>query len=291
MSLAAELYLFNQNLILSASERFERHTNEFYDVPLFPWLPPTPQGKIERREQTSQFGFRWHPLSFATVKGNWGNYYRLPTFLELFGNLGSVTGRADLESEEGLNRDIGLILHAEQLGRFREIFFEAVYLDNEADNLILFFPNSQRTSRPTNIGSASITGWELSLAGLVMEQFLLSGNYTLLRTEDTSDIPYYNGNQLASRPRHEAAFSLSFIREKINLTYEIHHIGANFLDRANFNEVPARNIHSLVLKLDTPLKGLSFTAEGRNLSDNRISDLGGFPLPGQVFYSTLSYEH
>ena len=128
-------------------------------------------------------------------------------------------------------------------------------------------------------------------AGLVMEQFLLSGNYTLLRTEDTSDIPYYNGNQLASRPRHEAAFSLSFIREKINLTYEIHHIGANFLDRANFNEVPARTIHSLVLKLDTPLKGLSFTAEGRNLSDNRISDLGGFPLPGQVFYSTLSYEH
>ncbi len=290
VSLAAELYLFNQNLILSAGERFERHTNEFYDVPLFPWLTPTPQGKINRREQTSQFGFRWHPISFATIKGNWGNYYRLPTFLELFGNLGSVTGRADLEPEEGLNRDIGVILHAEQLGRFREIFFEAVYLDNEADNLILFFPNSQHTSKPTNIGSATIKGLELSLSGLVMEQFHLSGNYTLLHTEDTSDIPYYNGNQLASRPRHEAAFSIGFIRGKMNITYELHYIGANFLDRANFNEVPARNIHSLVLKLNTPLKGLSFTAEGRNLSDNRISDLGGFPLPGRVFYSTLSYK-
>ncbi|NIO02234.1 MAG: TonB-dependent receptor [Candidatus Latescibacteria bacterium] len=291
LSLAGELYLMNQTLVLSAAERFEGHTNEFYDEPRFPWLPPSPQGKITRNARTPHLGFRWQPMSFVTFKGNWGKYYRLPTFLELFGNLGSVTGSSTLEPEWGLNRDIGLIIASDKIGFLRRLFFEAVYLDNEVDNLILFFPNSQHTSKPVNIGSAVIKGWEISCSSFITDRFGLSGNYTRLDTEDTSSIPFYKGNQLASRPENEFALFFDWIHAKWKVTYELHYIGANFLDRANLQEVPAREIHNVVVRIDMPVDGLSITAEGRNITDNRVSDVSGFPLPGRTLYTTLSYKY
>jgi iron complex outermembrane receptor protein len=56
-------------------------------------------------------------------------------------------------------------------------------------------------------------------------------------------------------------------------------------------EIPSRKIHNVILKIDTPLKGVFVTAEGRNLTDNRVSDVHGFPLPGRTFYATLSYQY
>ncbi|MFH1755441.1 MAG: TonB-dependent receptor, partial [Candidatus Latescibacterota bacterium] len=277
--------------VLSATERMEGHRNEFYDDPMFPWLPPTPQGKVEDKQSTPNFGVRWQLTSFATFKANWGRYYRLPTFLELFGNLGSVTGSSALEAEEGINRDIGVILAKDRAGHFRRLFFEAVYLNNRVDNLILFFPNSQYTSKPVNIGSAYIKGWELSCSGAFQQWLQLSGNYTRLDTEDTSDIPYYNGNQLAGRPENEFSLLLDWLHARWKIGYEYHYIGNNFIDRANMREIPSREIHNLVVKIHTPLEGLSLTAEGRNITGNRISDINGFPLPGRTFYTTLSYQY
>lgn len=291
LSLGSELHLLKQTLVLSAAERFEGHSNEFYDDPRFPWLPPTPQGKIEHSERTPNFGFRWRMTTYATLKGNWGKYYRLPTFLELFGNLGSVTGSSTLEPEHGLNRDIGVILSQDKLGFLRSAFLEVVYLNNVVDNLILFFPNSQYTSKPMNIGAARIRGWELSFTSTLRERLRLSGNYTRLDTEDTSDIPYYRGNQLAGRPQDEFSLFIDWLHARGKIGYEHHYIGENFIDRANMQEIPSRRIHNLVVRVDTPLKGLSVTAEGRNLTGNRISDINGFPLPGRTFYATLSYQY
>jgi iron complex outermembrane receptor protein len=289
--IGGELYLLKQSLVLTAAERFQGHSDEFYQEPRFPWLPPTPQGKFERDERTPNFGFRWRATSFATVKGNWGRYYRMPTFLELFGNLGSVTGSSDLEPEEGVNRDVGLILSQEKLGFLNGVFLEVVYLNNKVDNLILFFPNSQHTSKPKNIGAARISGWEVSFSSSFRERLRLSANYTRLDTEDTSDIPYYNGNQLAGRPANEFALYLDWLHRQGKIGYELHYIGANFIDRANMKESPSRKIHNLILKFDTPLNGLSVTGEGRNLANDRISDVSGFPLPGRTFFATLSYQY
>ena len=37
--------------------------------------------------------------------------------------------------------------------------------------------------------------------------------------------------------------------------------------------------------------GASLTLEGRNLTDNRISDVNGFPLPGRSYFVTLGYRN
>jgi iron complex outermembrane receptor protein len=287
LSISSDARPLGDRLVLTLGGRFERYTSEFYEEAPFPWMPPTPTGRVTSTEQTPQAGFRWHLLPCLSLKGNWGRYHRIPTFLELFGNLGSVTGNPDLEPERGTNRDIGILLRADRFLMLDDPFLELVYLDNEIENLILFFPNSQYTSIPVNIGSASIRGLEASFSGSVRELLALSGNYTLLAGRDTGPIPYYNGNRLAGRPVHQASGRIEFIKTQWKAGYELHYIGSNYLDQANMIEVHARTIHNLLIELS--LRGASVSFEGRNLGDDRISDVNGFPLPGRSFYATISY--
>jgi iron complex outermembrane receptor protein len=282
--------LISQTLILSAAQRWVQHTNEFWDDAPFPWLPPSPRGIHTSDNRAPSAGFRWTPVRALMVKGNIGRYQRLPTFLELFGNLGTVTGSVDLEPETGLNRDLGAVVNLGRHGWLTRLYVEAVYLDNEATNLILFFPNSQQTTKPVNIGSARIRGWEFSFAAGLGANVNISGNYTRLDTEDTSDIPYYKGNELAGRPRDDAALAASYRARWWGATWEAHYISANFLDRANMQEIPARGIHNAIAQAFTPVPGLSFSVEVRNVADNRVHDVSGFPLPGRSIYTTLSYK-
>jgi iron complex outermembrane receptor protein len=286
-TISGDLFLLDQNLVLSVTQRFLSQTTEFYDPPQLLGLPPSPQGKTRRNAQTPRLGFRWHPMSVLTFKGNWGRTFRQPTMLELFGNIGSVTGAAGLEPEEGENRDIGVVLALDAAGALRDVFVEVVYLDNEIDNLILFFPNSQFTSRPTNIGSARILGWEVSVSTLLFNRLRFAGNYTHLDARDTGPIPFYNGNELPGRPRDDVTLLLDYVRARWDVSYELNWIGRNYLDPANLRPVPAREIHNLALRLGLFTGWASLTGEVRNITNNQISDVNGFPLPGRSFYMTF----
>lgn len=290
LSFSGDLWLLGERVVITAGTRHQWHENEFYDEPHFPWLPPTPQGTTTHHEQTPNAGFRIHPTSFVTIKGNWGRYYRLPTFFELFGNLGTVTGDSDLENEEGLNRDIGLIFSADRFWIFERPFLELVYLYNEVDNLILFYPNSQYTVQPRNIGSAAIEGFECAVCWGFSPSITVSGNYSYLDATDTSPIPHDNGNKLAGRPAHEASCMVELDRPRWSIAYDLHYIGSNYLDRANRKEVPSRNIHNLVLSIKLRELGVLFMLEGYNLGDNQISDVSGYPLPGRSLYTTLKFS-
>jgi iron complex outermembrane receptor protein len=286
----AELYLFDQSLVVSFTGRVEHQANEFYDAAPAIGLPESPRGRYSETYTNPAAGLRWRATRHVTLKANAGRYHRLPTFLELFGNVGAVTGNAALEPERGVNRDVGAVVAVDKLGPLSGVFLEAVALYNEVDALILYFPNSQRTSRPVNIGAAAIRGAELSAAAEAGRAFSIALNYTFLDTEDTGDIPYYSGNRLPSRPRHLLNAALTCRRRDWQLCYELHHLGSNYLDRANTELALRRTMHDLIL--DRRLgAGFSVTLEGRNLTDERVSDVGGFPLPGRLFYTTLGYRY
>ncbi|MFQ5510980.1 MAG: TonB-dependent receptor [Candidatus Krumholzibacteriia bacterium] len=288
-AVSTDVFVHPLGLVLTASARYESQTTEFYDPPLFPWLPPTPQGRVTRSEHSPRYGLRWLATPNLTVKANWGRYFRRPTILELFGNTGSVTGSAGLEPEVGLNRDAGFVLSLEKPWWLERLFLETVYVDNRVDNLILFFPNSQLTSRPENISASRTRGWEFSFSALI-DRFHVAGNYTRMDSEDTGPIPFYRGNELPGRPANESALFVDYAAGRWKLSYELHRIGKNFLDPANRQTVPAREIHNAAMRL-SPLGGaLSLTVEGRNLADRRIGDVNGFPLPGRSFFATLTYK-
>ncbi len=290
-SASAEFGLAGERLFVTGGLRHEWSRSEFYDKPLFPWLPPVPQGPVEREETTPSVGFRAGPAKWLTIKGNWGRHYRLPSFFEMFGNSGTVTGSPGLEPERGTNRDIGIVCSAGRLWKIERPRLEVVYLDNELEGLILFFQNSQHTIRPRNIGSATIRGFELSASGLIAGALRLSCNYTHLDSKDTSPIPYYNGNELPGRPRHEAALSSELFSRRWSVTWEFHYMGSNYLDRANLAPSGERRIHDLILVLRSPGHGISLSFEGHNLGDERIYDVSGFPLPGRSLFATIGYSN
>ncbi len=290
-SLGADVYLARQTLVLTATGRFERHVDEGFSAPALPSVPPSPEGRVVRTVESPGAGARWHPVSRLSVKGNVGRYHRLPTFLELFGNTGSVTGSADLRPEAGVNRDLGVVINLSRSGVFRSVFVEVSRFDNEVENLILFFPNSQFTSKPANIGSARIRGWEISTAAAIGDRLEFAAGYTNLDTEDTSDIPYYRGNELPSRPAHDVHASMFYRRGPLRMGYELHAISSNWLDRANLRATPSRVLHGALVTLRTPVDGLSLSLDARNLTDERVTDVAGYPLPGRAVFSTLTYRY
>ncbi len=288
-SASAEFGMIGDRLFVTGGLRHEWSLSEFYDDPYFPWLPPVEQGPVERDETTPSAGFRAAPAKWLTIKGNWGKHYRLPSFYEMFGNSGTVTGSPGLEPEKGTNMDIGIVCSGDRLWKISRPRFEAVYLDSELEGLILFFQNSQYTVKPRNIGSATIRGFELSASGLIAGTLRASLNYTRLDSRDTSPIPYYNGNELPGRPRNEASLSTELFRRRWSVTWEFHYMGSNYLDRANLAPSGERKIHDLILVLRSPAHGISLSLEGRNLSDQRIYDVSGFPLPGRTLFATIGY--
>jgi iron complex outermembrane receptor protein len=290
-SASADLGLIGERLFVTGGLRREWSRSEFYEDPPFPWLPPVEQGPIARDETTPSAGFRAAPARWLTIKGNWGKHYRLPSFYEMFGNSGTVTGSPGLEPEKGTNRDVGIVCSGERLWKIARPRFEAVYLHSEMEGLILFFQNSQYTVKPRNIGSATIRGFEFSASGLVAEFLRLSANYTRLDSKDTSPIPYYNGNELPGRPRDEANLSTEIFQRRWSVTWEFHYMGSNYLDRANLVPAGERKIHDLILVLRSPAHGISLSLEGQNLTDERIYDVIGFPLPGRSFFATIGYSN
>ncbi|MFQ5675131.1 MAG: hypothetical protein ACE5G1_04480 [bacterium] len=60
----------------------------------------------------------------------------------------------------------------------------------------------------------------------------------------------------------------------------------NYLDRANQRLTHSRQIHNVGISIKAKSQW-SLTIEAKNLSDDRIEDIFGFPLPGRAYFMTL----
>lgn len=291
LGLSDEAYLFGERVVITPQLLYTYLHHDFGGN-----LPFT-NGEIEAPDDTDylspQIGARVALTDTLLLKANLGRYYRFPNFSELFGDRGGVVGTPDLEPEESVNTDIGLAYRRPKLNPaglpIRNLFLEAVYFHRIVDDIILMVQNSQRTTRAINIDSARLQGLELTWGLGIGEHLRLAGNYTYQDTENTSDIPYYNGNELPGRPEHKVFQRVELFNTLAKLFYEYHYLSSNYIDPANIDEVDSRNIHNLGLTL-YPLEGLSLTLEAKNLSDQQISDVLGYPLPGRSYLASVLYK-
>ncbi|MGH7856686.1 MAG: TonB-dependent receptor domain-containing protein, partial [Candidatus Binatia bacterium] len=234
-------------------------------------------------------GLRWDALPGFSLRANAGRFYRIPTFLELFGNTGTILGNPDLDPESGWSADLG--------ARYQLIplwLFEVTGFFRDTNDLIVFEQNSQRTSIAMNVSRARALGVELSASGRV-RWLDLQGNFTFQDLEDRSRVPFLRGNDLPGRPRRQGFGRASLASLPVEPFFEVDLTGANFLDRANLVKAPARTILNAGAGFDAGslavwLAGLRALLELKNLTDNRILDVAGFPLPGRSYFGSLTYE-
>jgi len=68
----------------------------------------------------------------------------------------------------------------------------------------------------------------------------------------------------------------------------VEYLGDTYLDRANFRLSPSRTLVGAAV--GRTFHALSLLVEGRNLGDQLVEDVAGFPLPGRMVLVSLTVD-
>lgn len=274
-------------LTVNAGAQAERLADRFFDRKDFApsaVLPSRDNGAIlwgYRVGATLDLGAGW------AFKGHNGRYQRVPNFFELFGDRGAVIGNTDLVSEEGHHWDWGVVFRGAADGAGLALA-EVAYYRKRVDDLIRFVQNSQRVSRPHNLGRALLRGVETRLEARLLPKLAIRGNYAYQRAENRTPFSFERGNDLPNAPRHRLYMRVSLNLARAELYGEFSRESRHFLDRANLRPVPVRALYHLGGRV--PLaEAFSLAWKLRNLTDNQVADLWGYPLPGRSYGLSVHY--
>lgn len=281
-----QIAFFDERLFITPSLLYEDITNRFKGDPGLSTLGLAVPSSSQDQFLTRQIGVLYRITETTTLRANIGRYFRRPSLFELFGDRGGAIGNPDLLPEKGLNRDIGLHYNRRFTGRIRKLTVQAAYFDNAAENLILFIQTSQFTGNPENIAKSRIIGQEFSGGLEIGNHFKMEGNYTHQRAINKSDIPNERNKFLPGRPVHDLFGRAEFYSNHFALYYSHHLTDKNFLDRANQRNAASRQIHNIGFSIKSYPRW-SLTFEAKNLGDDQIEDVFGFPLPGRSYFVTL----
>jgi outer membrane cobalamin receptor len=279
-----EFAALSRRLVVNTGLQFERLDDDFA-------LLEDAAAKQQSHAQTlwsSSLGLSVDLGAGWAAQAHVGRYGRPPGFFELFGDRGAVMGNADLLSETGRNIDGGLIFRGipKPTGL---LLVEVVAYDNRVDDLIRFMQNSQRVSRPHNIGRARMRGLESRAQGILATRLRLEGSYTRQAATNRSPFSYENGNDLPNAPTHRLRSRVDLDIPGTRLHYEVSHESRHYLDRANLQPVAARRVHTIGARVPAG-DSVTFAVEIRNLTDNQVADLWGYPLPGRAAFFSLDID-
>jgi len=275
VSLEDEIVLLGERLVLNPSFRTEHIFDDQAGV-----------GSSAHHPVSGKLGIKYQPAGpegAFTFKTNFSRSFRIPSFSELFGDRGTFVGNPGLKPETGWNWDIGAIVSK------KPVRFEISYYLNHVSDLIQFVQTSQYTVQAQNLNSARIQGIEANVAASLFGHLDLSANYTFQWAKDTSGLPGLNGHFLPGRPVHEASGKAVLFNDWGKVFADVTFIDDNFLDSINVQKVNNRVLMGAGVSASF-LKRLTTTVEGKNLLNDRISDIVGFPLPGRSFYAKLEVK-
>lgn len=286
LGIGDELDLFDHHLKLSPALWFENvYNNINNDDPSF-LTPATLTNNNSHHEISARLGVFEIITHFLTLEGHISRGFRFPTFPELFGDRGGVVGNQFLVPEESIQWDLGFKLEQQwNKGFFNSILFSSLYFDKQIDDLILFQQNSG-FARAENVGEAHIQGVETQLKMELFKHFIITTNYTFEWAKDEADNP---GRFLVGIPQHEVDAKLAAFNPRGEIFFVFNWMDDYFLDPLNTRGVEDRIILNVGFSVKT-IKDIFFTFEAKNLTNEQIVDVVGFPLPGLSFFGRLNYQ-
>ena len=209
--------------------------------------------------------------------------YRPPSLFERFGDSVFVTPSEGLRSEKALTNSAGL------RGSFACVWGMACSWRSEfwitgGRDYILFTQNSSRTLVAVNASAAQVYGVESEAMLSLPARFVLSLRYTWLEARDYGNIPYYQDKYLPLRPRHHFIVAASYLWQSLRLTASGEFRGAVYRDRYNSYQYYQAGRITADAGVDyiwqnTARHTVTFAV--RNLTDNQVTDMIGYPLPGR----------
>jgi iron complex outermembrane receptor protein len=292
-----EFSFFQKRLAVIPSIRYEEYRDRFGETTVRSLAEIT--NPVKRRisytsgSLFSSFTFYRDPLGEFLVRAGGSKEKRVPLFLELFGESGSIVGNPDLRPERAESVEAGLeaqIKHADLPMTLGLTFFK-----KDIRDMILLVPNSQFSLRPENIDAADIRGVEMSARFFLRKRLRVFTNYTYQRAINKSAVSYLRDKYLPLRPLHDFHGGVDLVFPKWETGVEADFTGAVFRDRTNeyLSYQPGRwvyNAHVLLAPLGRGDRELLIGVEVKNILDERMEDVIGYPLPGRTLYGTISYR-
>ena len=284
-----EIRFFSERLVVVPSLRLTSLFNDLVNQ-----LPQSPSVVLSTNRRSdyqlsAKLGLKARLVSELYFKGNFYRGFRNPSFSELFGNRGTIVGNPELRPEEALNFDAGLAYHYK--GDELAADAEATYFRNDVRELIQYVQTSQFTVRPQNVGRALIQGAELSARLSFGTRFGAYASYTFEDARNTGGSPATEGKAIPGRPRHELASGANWKEGWLpwfstRLFADLNFISGNYLDTQNLIRVNSRTLLAAGLTASF-VDAVSVTFTVKNILNDRIEDVVGYPLPGRSYWGTI----
>ncbi len=276
-----EVSLWNDRLLINPVFRVETIFNDLSGQD--PSLPtPATANHSTDVGVSGKIGAEVVLVADLSAFGNFGRNFRVPSFLELFGDRGSIVGNPNLQPEESWNWDIGLKWHSPN---YR---FSGSYYELRTKNLIQFLQTSQFTAQARNLAAATIRGFEVEGYTTPFDWLELNGNYTFQWAKDNSGRTGFDGKFLPGRPRHQLHAGVQVHYHWARFFSDFDFISSNFLDSFNALKVSRRSLWGMGVGAE-PWKWLQMSFEVKNLLNQQIEDVAGFPVPGRLFFGKVGF--
>jgi iron complex outermembrane receptor protein len=267
--------------VLHAARRWDRLQDRLRSVSSLGRLV---RSDVTRETLAPQLGARLGVTGGLELKANWSRSERPPDLVELFGNQGSVLGNPALRPERGESWDAGARWATSSAGLGGAV--EWSHFESDTRDLIVYVKHSQSAVRADNVGRGVIGGDELSLGAGGRWGLTASVTAAWMNARDRGPVRRYYGKRLPQRPERQASARLEFRRAWLGAGADLEYLGENFLDPYNQQRAPSRTLVGAWLSYSPLGAGMRLTLEGKNLGNRRVSDVGGYPLPGRsVFVS------
>ena len=238
---------------------------------------------VTRETSAPQLGASVRPFRALELRGNWTDAERVPDFTELFGDGGGVYGNLLLHPERTRMWDAGAVL-SWRIG-VCDGHAQWAHFETRSENLIHYFPASNGV-KALNLERARTRGNEFELLVGPVKGFRITAAHTRQSGEDRSTVGYWSGKQLPLLPASQLDARITWAGARYGGYVDAFHLGANFLDRSNRTRIASRALVGAGIWLQ--LQGaLRASLEGRNLGDQRATDVAGYPLPGRTLFVAL----
>ncbi len=272
LSFEDEIFLLGEKIVLNPSLRTEQIFNHFAS-----------SGSSSLHPISGKIGVKYTPIHFLSFRSNFSRSYRLPSFTELFGDRGTFVGNPTLSPESTFNWDLGF------LAQWKPVHLELSYYLNHVNDLIQLLQTSQYTIQAQNLSKARIQGIEFLVSSPLGSHLDLTGNYTFQIARNTSGLPGLDGKLLPGRPQHQFNGKVTVHNTWGKIFSEMNLLDGNYLDTQNILRVNRRVLLASGASVHF-LKKMTASFEAKNLLNDLVSDVVGFPLPGRSYYGKLEIE-
>lgn len=215
-----------------------------------------------------------------SLRSQFGNGFRYPTFEELYLERGMVVGNKDLKVEETLGGDVGL---AWSIPLISSSFS---YFQYRSQNLIEYMLVSGFQYKPFNFRSTKTRGVEFDL-NLHHETTTVGSSLTWQEVKDDDMDSEFYAKFIPMKPWfYGRIYADTKFYQTYGLHYELNFARSRFINRSNTKALPNNALNNIGFSYQYS-ESIKARFDIRNIFNRDNIDTRGFPLPGRSFYLVL----